>query len=100
MTELHAVIYASRRRLIPILITSTTTIAGLFSLAIGLGGKSLIWGPVASSIVWGLTIATVMTLFVVPLLYRIFMAPKQGIRRAFAHLLPARARPSEGRQQV
>ena len=81
MSILHAIIYASRRRLIPIIITSTTTIAGLFSLAIGLGGKSLIWGPVASSIVWGLAIATLMTLFVIPLLYRMFMPPKRRIRR-------------------
>ena len=73
MSVLHASIYAARRRLIPILITSTTTIAGLFSLALGLGGKSLIWGPVASSIVWGLGIATVLTLFVMPLIYRLAM---------------------------
>ena len=50
-----------------------TTIAGLFSLATGLGGKSLIWGPVAASIVWGLGFSTVLTLIVIPLLYRIFM---------------------------
>ena len=53
MTVLHATIYAARRRVIPILITSLTTIAGLFSLATGLGGKSLVWGPVATAIVWG-----------------------------------------------
>ena len=78
MSVLHASIYAARRRLIPILITSTTTIAGLFSLALGLGGKSLIWGPVASSIVWGLGIATVLTLFVMPLIYRLAMG--RGVR--------------------
>ncbi len=73
MTLLHATIYAARRRVVPIVITSLTTIAGLFSLATGLGGKSLIWGPVASAIVWGLAFSTVLTLFVMPLLYRIFM---------------------------
>ncbi len=73
MSVLHASIYAARRRLIPILITTSTTIAGLFSLALGLGGKSLIWGPVASSIVWGLGIATILTLFVMPLMYRLVM---------------------------
>jgi len=79
MSVLHASIYAARRRLIPILITSATTIAGLFSLALGLGGKSLIWGPVASSIVWGLGIATMLTLFVMPLIYRLAMG--RGGRR-------------------
>ena len=73
MSVLHATIYAARRRVIPILITSLTTVAGLFSLAAGLGGKSLIWGPVATAIVWGLIFSTVLTLIVIPLLYRLFM---------------------------
>jgi multidrug efflux pump subunit AcrB len=70
---LHATIYAARRRVVPIIMTTTTTIAGLFSLAVGLGGKSLLWGPVASSIVAGLAVASVLTLFMVPTLYRQFM---------------------------
>ncbi len=73
MSVLHATLYAARRRVVPIIITSLTTIAGLFSLATGLGGESLIWGPVASAIVWGLAFSTVLTLFVMPLLYRTFM---------------------------
>ncbi|NOX43007.1 MAG: efflux RND transporter permease subunit [Gammaproteobacteria bacterium] len=73
MSVLHATVYAARRRVVPIVITSMTTIAGLFSLATGLGGKSLVWGPVASAIVWGLAFSTILTLFVVPLLYRTFM---------------------------
>jgi len=58
---------------IPILITSLTTIAGLFSLASGWAGTSLIWGPVATAIVWGLAFSTVLTLFAIPMLYRLFM---------------------------
>ena len=73
MGVLHAAVYAARRRVVPILITSVTTVGGLFSLAVGLGGKSLLWGPVASSIVWGLGFSTVLTLFVMPLLYWLFM---------------------------
>lgn len=70
MQVLHAIVFAARRRVIPILITSTTTIGGLFSLATGLAGESLLWGPVASSLVWGLTVSTLLTLFVIPALYR------------------------------
>ena len=70
---IHATLYASRRRLIPIVITSVTTIAGLFSLAVGLGGYSLLWGPVATAIVWGLAFSTLLTLFLIPLLYLTFM---------------------------
>lgn len=73
MGALHAAVYAARRRVVPILITTTTTIGGLLSLALGLGGQSLIWGPVASAIVWGLAVSTALTLFVMPLLYRLCM---------------------------
>jgi|MEHZ01.3.fsa_nt_MEHZ010937863.1_8 multidrug efflux pump subunit AcrB len=69
----HAILYAARRRVIPIIITSLTTVAGLFSLAVGLAGESLIWGPVAMAIVSGLSISTLLTLFVIPLVYRITM---------------------------
>lgn len=68
MSPLHASIYAARRRVVPILITSITTIAGLASLALGIGGKSLLWGPVATAIVSGLIFSTVLVLIVIPLL--------------------------------
>jgi len=80
MSLLHATLYAARRRLIPILITSLTTIAGLFSLAAGLGGKSLVWGPVATAIVWGIAFSTVLTLLLIPLIYRLAM--RRGLGRA------------------
>lgn len=73
MSLVHATMFAARRRVIPILITSTTTVAGLFSLATGLGGRSLLWGPVATAIVWGLVVSTLLTLFVVPTLYGLTM---------------------------
>jgi multidrug efflux pump subunit AcrB len=78
MGTAHAIVWAARRRVVPILITSTTTIGGLFSLAFGIGGKSLLWGPVAAGIVWGLTFSTVLTLFVVPLLYLLFMRGRKA----------------------
>ncbi len=78
---IHAIIQAGRRRVVPILITTSTTIGGLFSLAFGIGGQSLLWGPVAASIVWGLAFSTVLTLFVVPLLYLGFMRPRRSARR-------------------
>ena len=80
MTILHAIIYAGRRRVVPILITSFTTIAGLFSLAVGLGGHSLMWGPVATAIVWGLAFSSLLTLFLVPLLYWTFMRRSRRLK--------------------
>ena len=76
MGAIHAIIQAGRRRVVPVLITTTTTIGGLFALAFGIGGKSLLWGPVAASIVWGLAFSTLLTLFVVPLLFLAFMRRK------------------------
>ena len=76
MSIAHATVYAARRRVIPILITSLTTIAGLFSLAVGIGGESLLWGPVATAIVWGVGFSTILTLIVIPTLYRISMRSK------------------------
>lgn len=75
MPLMHAVLNAARRRFIPIIITSVTTVAGLFSLAVGLGGKSLMWGPLASAIVWGLLVSTVLTLFVIPIMYSLIVRP-------------------------
>ncbi len=77
MSVVHAIIYASRRRVIPIMITTLTTIAGLFSLATGLGGHSLIWGPVATAIVWGVGFSSLLTLFAIPTLYLAGMRRKE-----------------------
>ena len=74
MSITHATIYAARRRVIPIIITTLTTIAGLSSLALGLGGESLIWGPVATAIVWGLAFSSLLTLFAIPLIFRLFVS--------------------------
>ncbi|TVQ41590.1 MAG: efflux RND transporter permease subunit [Wenzhouxiangella sp.] len=80
MRPLLATVFAARRRVIPILMTTATTIAGLLSLALGLGGRSLLWGPVAVTLVWGLTVSALLTLFVIPLLYRLFMRTRPAAR--------------------
>lgn len=71
-----ASVLAARRRLMPIVITTLTTIAGLFSLAAGLGGQSLMWGPIATAIVWGLGISTVLTLLFMPLMYNLLQSAR------------------------
>nr|CAX83945.1 Acriflavin resistance protein [uncultured bacterium] len=78
MSSLHAIIYAGRRRVVPILITSLTTMAGLFSLAMGWGGHSLLWGPVATAIVWGLGFSTFLTLFMMPLFYSLTLGRRSS----------------------
>jgi multidrug efflux pump subunit AcrB len=68
-TAVEAVRSASAKRFRPILLTTVTTIAGLLPMALGLTGKSVVYGPFATAIVFGLAVASLLTLFVVPSLY-------------------------------
>jgi multidrug efflux pump subunit AcrB len=75
-----SIIEAGRIRLRPIILTSVTTILGLMPMAIGLGGKSETWGPLATTIVWGLAVATLLTLFAIPTVYSIAVDDSFGFR--------------------
>jgi multidrug efflux pump subunit AcrB len=85
---LKATIFASTRRLLPIILTATTTFVDLVHLAAGWGGKSLIWSPMATAIVYGLLVSTVLTLFVVPLLYFLIELAKPHRATVTAQRLP------------
>ena len=67
----RAILKGGSVRLRPIILTSVTTICGLIPMAVGLGGKSPIWMPIAYTIIFGLFAATLLTLFVMPALYAI-----------------------------
>ena len=66
----EAIVAGSHLRLRPIFLTSITTVAGLFPLAIA-GDHAPLLSPMATAIAWGLTFATVLTLVLVPCLYRV-----------------------------
>lgn len=57
------------RRLRPILITSLTTVAGLFPTAYGLAGSNPFITPMVMAMAWGLLFGTVISLFLLPCLY-------------------------------
>lgn len=82
----EAILDAARLRLRPIFLTSVTTIAGLFPLAIGVGGRSELLGPMATAIAWGLTFSTVLILVIVPCLYRSVDGMGGALTRLFAPL--------------
>ncbi len=63
-------IEAGKVRLLPISMTTLTTIGGLMPLALA-GGP--LWEGMAWLMIFGLIVATVLTLFVVPSLYAIFV---------------------------
>jgi len=69
---MHAVLDASAARVRPILLTSVTTIAGLLPAALGIGGRSVVWSPMASTIIFGLIFSTLTALLVIPLIYGVF----------------------------
>lgn len=74
-TDLYdAIRYAAGLRLRPILMTTLTTVIGMFPLAFAWGEGSEMLQPLAISIVSGLLFATLVTLFLVPMIYRGFYA--------------------------
>jgi multidrug efflux pump subunit AcrB len=79
VSKWRAIIEGGRLRMRPILLTTITTIAGLLPMAIGLGGQSEMWMPLANTIVWGLAMSTLLTLFIIPALYAIIddLTPKR-----------------------
>jgi multidrug efflux pump subunit AcrB len=76
-----AVVEAAKTRLRPTLLTSLTTIAGLLPTALGLGGYSVVWGPMAATITFGLLFSTITTLILIPCAYGIFYDHSRRKRR-------------------
>jgi multidrug efflux pump subunit AcrB len=68
----HAVVEAAVLRIRPIVLTSITTIAGLVPTALGLGGQSVVWGPMASTIIFGLFFSTATALLIIPAVYGVW----------------------------
>jgi multidrug efflux pump subunit AcrB len=71
-TDLHEIlVQASGLRLRAVLVTSLTTISGLFPTAYGIGGMDFMLIPMTLAMAWGLTSGTVLTLVWVPCAYAI-----------------------------
>lgn len=68
MVPLEAAVLASKKRLRPILITSLTTILGMFPIALGLGDGGKILQPLGLAVAGGLWFSMFFTLFLVPAL--------------------------------
>lgn len=63
-------VLAGKKRMLPIFLTTATTIGGLIPLALD-GGP--LWTGLAWTMIFGLTVATLLTLFVVPAIYAILV---------------------------
>ena len=79
----RAVISGGKSRLRPVLMTTLTTILGMFPMAMGIGEGSEIWQPMGIAIIGGLTLSTILTLIVIPSVYTAFHAGdiKRGRKR-------------------
>ncbi|MEN9229364.1 MAG: efflux RND transporter permease subunit [Thermostichus sp. DG02_5_bins_236] len=64
-----AILKAAPQRLRPILMTTVTTVLGLFPLALGLGEGSELLQPLGVVVFSGLSLATLLTLFAIPCFY-------------------------------
>lgn len=61
-----AAINAVRERTRPVLMTTATTIAGLWPLALSTGSEYEVWPPFATVVIGGLLTSTLLTLLVIP----------------------------------
>ena len=64
-----AILRAAPQRLRPILMTTITTVLGLFPLALGIGEGSEFLQPLGIVVFSGLSLATLLTLFIIPCFY-------------------------------
>lgn len=67
----QAILIGAQDRLRPILMTALTTILGLVPLALGIGEGTEMNQPMAIVVIGGLITSTLLTLFIVPIMYRL-----------------------------
>ncbi len=67
----NSIVQAGILRFRPVLLTTLTTVAGLSTVAYGIGGFDPFLRPMALTIAWGLAFATGLTLIVMPCFYAI-----------------------------
>jgi HAE1 family hydrophobic/amphiphilic exporter-1 len=72
MAKAEAVVEAGRVRLRPILMTTLTTVFGLWPMAVATGEGDEIRRPMALTIMAGLASSTILTLVVIPMVYYLF----------------------------
>jgi multidrug efflux pump subunit AcrB len=66
-----SIIEAGKIRFRPVILTTFTTVAGISTVAYGIGGRDPFLQPMALTITWGLIFATGLTLIIIPCIYAI-----------------------------
>jgi multidrug efflux pump len=94
----EAVREASIRRLRPVVMTSLATVAGAVPLALASGAGAGARSAIGVVVVFGVSVATAVTLYVVPLLYRV-LAPYTSSPKALSRKLRALVSAARSRAQ-
>ena len=78
-----AILKAAPQRLRPILMTTITTVVGMFPLALGLGQGGEFLQPLGIVVFSGLALATLLTLFIIPCFYILLHDVVDRIKKQF-----------------
>ncbi len=90
-----AILKAAPQRLRPILMTTITTVLGLFPLALGIGEGSEFLQPLGVVVFSGLSLATVLTLFLIPCFYTLLHPPRRRSPKSPSPSMPTTPEPRE-----
>jgi len=69
---IESIVEAGKKRLRPIIMTTVTTVLGLFPMALAIGKGSELRSPLAVTVIGGMISATFLTLIVIPVMYSYF----------------------------
>ncbi|MGO9931753.1 MAG: efflux RND transporter permease subunit [Steroidobacteraceae bacterium] len=84
LSELEALVDACHKRARPIIMTTVAMVAGMFPLALGIGGAdSSFRRPMAIAVIGGLVTSTALSLLVVPAAYTYVARAEHLFRRVF-----------------
>lgn len=86
-----AIVEAGVVRLRPILMTTLTTVIGMFPLALGMGEGTELMQPLALAVVGGLMVSTILTLVVIPAVYMLVTTAADRLMAFLTGRVPARA---------
>ena len=73
--DTEMILEGAKTRFRPVLLTTITTVVGLFPTLYGIGGYDPFIVPLVLAMSWGLAFATFITLILVPVLYSFLKPP-------------------------
>ena len=79
----EACLKAGESRFRPVLMTTLTTVLGMLPMCFASKGQAMLVQPIGIAVVGGLISSTFVTLLVIPILYSLFMKPKNIKRKPF-----------------